>query len=767
VRKRLLLLLHPDAESVFESRVVRRKHKSGKGQKNVRSETEDKALEKAAKKLKIRLPHVMTFHALAYALVHPEESILYDDSESDTQILSSVLQEIIDDHLQVPEFRDKIRELMLAHFREDWESIIKGHYEKSREEFLEYRRSVPRESLNGEYLKSYGEKIIADFLFEHDIKYKYEHNFWWGKRNYRPDFTIFKTAKTGIVIEYFGLHGDPDYDEMAEEKKKFWSKQTKWDLIALSAKDLKNTEGKSFQSFLKTNLKNFGIRCVRLSEHEIWSRVRGRAIDRFTKAIVGFISRCRNQSVTPEDLGRLLDNYTSEARSEKGFLRLAKRFYEVYLERLESTGEEDFNGLVQQAADLVRRGKTVFERRSGTGDLSDLQFLLIDEFQDFSNLFYRLLCEIKKQNNTVSLFCVGDDWQAINGFAGSDLRFFKEFEKYIGEAQRINMLRNYRSMREIVDVSNALMFGYGDRATASKKEQGTVLIADLEKFNPTPLEKQQHQGDILTPAILRISNKALHEDKEVILLSRRNGLPYYINYENNSSSKTGGLEGYLQYIRSFFPDEYKKRIGVSTVHKYKGLESSTVERSYPLIHPDWVFSRVLGDTPQKIIQEERRLFYVALTRAIEELVIITNGKSLSQFLQDILKRKSIVPISWNKYFQLKGRETQIVVKVGNSTPDKRKGTYPIKDLLKASGYRWQTTGWLSWTKIYPSKSFSVDQLKSELWSTEATEVEVRIFNENEELLHRYQVNKGNWKREEKSISPDHMLPNNILRIYHN
>jgi DNA helicase-4 len=257
------------------------------------------------------------------------------------------------------------------------------------------------------------------------------------------------------------------------------------------------------------------------------------------------------------------------------------------------------------------------------------------------------------------------------------------------------------------------------------------------------------------------------------LLSRRNGLPYYINYENNSSSKTGGLEGYLQYIRSFFPDEYKKRIGVSTVHKYKGLESSTVivldavERSYPLIHPDWVFSRVLGDTPQKIIQEERRLFYVALTRAIEELVIITNGKSLSQFLQDILKRKSIVPISWNKYFQLKGRETQIVVKVGNSTPDKRKGTYPIKDLLKASGYRWQTTGWLSWTKIYPSKSFSVDQLKSELWSTEATEVEVRIFNENEELLHRYQVNKGNWKREEKSISPDHMLPNNILRIYHN
>ena len=88
----------------------------------------------------------------------------------------------------------------------------------------------------------------------------------------------------------------------------------------------------------------------------------------------------------------------------------------------------------------------------------------------------------------------------------------------------------------------------------------------------------------------------------------------------------------------------KERISISTAHKYKGLEKpmvivlDAVARSYPLIHPDWAFSRVLGDSPEKITKEERRLFYVALTRAIEKLVIITDGRSKSPFLEELERR---------------------------------------------------------------------------------------------------------------------------------
>jgi len=91
----------------------------------------------------------MTFHALAHAIVHPKESLLYNGTEDESQKLSRAFQQVIDDHLKEPIFRGKIRELMLTHFREDWDRIIEGRYDQSKEEFLRFRRSLPGESLGG------------------------------------------------------------------------------------------------------------------------------------------------------------------------------------------------------------------------------------------------------------------------------------------------------------------------------------------------------------------------------------------------------------------------------------------------------------------------------------------------------------------------------------------------------------------------------------------------------------------------------------------
>ena len=184
-----------------------------------------KAAEEMRERLTLQLqnsvPHVMTFHALAYALVHPE-NILFDEPDGE-QNQSRALQIIIDQYLQHPIFYAKIRDLMTAAFHEDWERIISGGYDKTPEEILRYRRSLPREGIDGNYYKSFGEKLIANFLFEHNIKYKYERNFWWNGINYRPDFTILTGEKQGIVIEYFGLEGDPDYDDMSPEKREYWA----------------------------------------------------------------------------------------------------------------------------------------------------------------------------------------------------------------------------------------------------------------------------------------------------------------------------------------------------------------------------------------------------------------------------------------------------------------------------------------------------------------------------------------------------------------
>ncbi len=315
----------------------------------------------------------MTFHALAYAIVHPDESILYNGAEGESQGLSRAFQSVIDDHLQVPKYRAAIRELMLAHFKEDWDQIVAKGYDQSKADFLRIRRSLPRESLRGEYVKSYGEKLIADFLFEHDITYKYERNHWWNDVNYRPDFTVFKTANSGLIIEYFGLSRDPDYDAMSADKRVYWAGKADWTLIEFSPSDITSRGDEGFKDLLKYNLEDQGVECRRLSEDELWLKIRYRAIDRFTTAAVNFVGRCRKLSLSPEELRDRIDAYSPISQVEAMFLDLLETLYSAYLKRLSATGEEDFDGLMQRAATIVDSGATKFQRKSGSGDLGELR----------------------------------------------------------------------------------------------------------------------------------------------------------------------------------------------------------------------------------------------------------------------------------------------------------------------------------------------------------------------------------------------------------
>ena len=750
IRRRLLGLIEDGAEAAVSAEIDRRVCNPGKHKRLDSDEIEASATDAIAARLNITLPHVMTFHALAYAIVHPEESLLSNGAEGESQGLSRAFQQVIDDHLQETGFRNEIRELMLAHFREDWDRIADGRYDQSKEELLRFRRSLPRESIGGEHVKSYGEKAIADFLFEHDIAYKYERNHWWSGINYRPDFTIFKTPKSGVIIEYFGLEGDIDYDKSSDDKRTYWKEKNDWTLIEFCPADITSDGAGLFLDQLKSRIEDQGIRCVRLSEDEIWHRIRDRAIDRFTAASVGFIGRCRKRSLSPTALQELINSYSPLSPVEAMFLSLAHQLYVSYLERLSATGEEDFDGLMERAAAAINEGKSSFERKSGNGDLALLRYVCIDEFQDFSDLFYRLLGSVRKKNPIMQLFCVGDDWQAINGFAGSDLKFFNHFEEHIGKSRRLYISTNYRSSNSIVAVGNALMKGLGKPAVSHKKTAGTVLVADLSKFEPSLIEKQRNRGDIITPAVSRLANKALAAGIDVVMLSRRNTLPWFVNYQDQTGGNRRGLARYLDLVRSFFPKGLKERISISTAHKYKGLEKpmvivlDAVARSYPLIHPDWAFSRILGDSPEKISEEERRLFYVALTRAVDTLVVVTEERSKSPFLEELECAYPLRSINWADYPSVRGPKTRLFVKIGNQ--DRRGGapTIAIKDFLKASGYQWQSKGCPGWGKSFPAQGFEIETLKAEVWAEPADGIDIRIFDDTETLVARFLINNGNW-----------------------
>ena len=721
----------------------------------------------AAKEMKERIgtvPHVMTFHALAYALVKPDK-MLFDEPEGE-QSQSQVLQSVVNQYLCDSNYADQIRDLMMEHFRDDWERhedwqrIVSEGYGPNAAEILRYRRSLTRETLDGTYVKSFPEKVIANFLFEHNIEYKYERNFWWNGINYRPDFTI--GDRSGVIIEYFGLKGDPKYDAMSEDKRNYWRDRPGWELIEFFPHDLKSNGVEGFYALLKQQLEDCEIPCNRLSEEEIWHRIKDRAIYRFTTVIRGFIQRCRKLSLTPEQLSEKVNNHDCSSDVEQDFLNLAQVFYASYLERLQATGEDDFDGLMQKAAALVAAGETEFRYKSGTGDrervhignLTRIRYVLIDEYQDFSELFHRLMQAVRAQNPHAHFFCVGDDWQAINGFAGSDLRFFQNFEQFFEDSHELPVATNYRSARTIVNVGNALMRGQGIPARAHKTMTGKVAIADLGTFEPTPQEERENLGDNSTLAVLRLVNKAINDDKRVVLLSRTNNSPpWYVNYrDQRNPSIESGLDRFLGLLRARLPDELSEKVTISTAHGYKGLQQDVVivldavPRCYPLIHPDLIFTRVFGDTIERVVAEERRLFYVALTRAVENLFILTETDNLSPFLEDLERNIEISRLEWLDYPPLVGTTQYITIRVGNQEGGLGNGTYAIRDLLGAEGYRWSTR-WRVWYSTEPAEGFSVRQFANQAtWSDLADGIEVGFYDHLDNMVELYHVDGGQWRR---------------------
>ncbi len=468
----------------------------------------------------------------------------------------------------------------------------------------------------------------------------------------------------------------------------------------------------------------------------------------------GFIQRCRKLSLTSEELRKIIYKHECVSKIEKQFLDLAYRFYKSYLRCLEDRGEEDFDGLMQKAVEVLASGQTIFSRRLGTGDLKSLRYIMIDEYQDFSELFYNLIAAIRKQNPQALFFCVGDDWQAINGFAGSDLRFYQNFHQFFQPSQQLNISTNYRSAYSIVGIGNKLMQGLGTPARAHKTMSGIVNIADMSSFEPTPTEQENYPGDNITPAILRLINKTVKEGKKVVLLSRKNSLPWYVNYQNKRSKyKNGTLDSFLELVRSYLPEESRKLVTISTAHKYKGLQKDVViildavPRCYPLIHPDLMFTRVFGDSIESVVNEERRLFYVALTRAVETLFIITESKNPSPFLEELNSKTEMSVLNWSDYQTFIGVGTirYITVKVGNQDGKGSNGTIAIKDLLKPEGYVWKPEVWPAWCRTYPAEGFSVQQyFNNTNWISLAMGIEVQFCDDGENKSEVYRVNQGQY-----------------------
>jgi DNA helicase-4 len=156
-----------------------------------------------------------------------------------------------------------------------------------------------------------------------------------------------------------------------------------------------------------------------------------------------------------------------------------------------------------------------------------------------------------------------------------------------------------------------------------------------------------------------------------------------------------------------------------------------------------VFCRLFGDTIEKLIEEERRLFHVAVTRARETLILVTEADNISPFLETGLVNDGVSELHWKEFPPPPLRPARIVIEVGNQ-PDSR-GTLAIREALQAEGFRWVSAGWECWAKSYPAERFLLRGfIETATWASQATGIEVRLCEDAGAVLRRYAINQGQW-----------------------
>jgi DNA helicase-4 len=631
-----------------------------------------KAAQEISNRIRYKFGHAnfnnaRTFHSLAYQLVQPKSILFDEDTDPNTQYLKQFIKNLMTEKLTETAFQKKLYDS----FRSELIEIERFGDQLSKEDYYIFRRNLSYITLSGKKVRSLAEKYIADFLFEHGIYFDYEKPYYWDKSIYRPDFSLFENSQN-YVLEHWGIYlndsqrrapGDrkKTYEEYYQEilrKRRYWAAQ-EIPLIETSQSDLISGR-ESFESILKQNLEEVGITCNLLPLEERVEKVKNYHINRMTELFTQFIQKAQKKELSPEDIKKRIETETQQNEKVQDFLELANCIYREYLQELQKTEKIDFDQLMSRAIDVIEesQGECSIRIDNRRVKLNSLHWILIDEYQDFSQLFYRLIATLKKYNPQVQLFCVGDDWQAINGFAGSELKYFNDFNTLFEDAGDANLLINTRCKEVILNASNNLMKDLVDPAIPLESNKGgNIQIDFLDDFrveynHEDPASSPDYNFLFLNSITKKLNDfgfikaKCLKKCYEIIshdlskkyaILSRTRE-PYDIKFDEFRN----------RLINCFDPlqkrkiGDFSEKIHIDTAHSYKGREADVVillnvcNGSFPILHPDHILFTIFGQTTLDILEEERRLFYVALTRAKEKLYILTEKENESEFLESLV-----------------------------------------------------------------------------------------------------------------------------------
>ena len=315
------------------------------------------------------------------------------------------------------------------------------------------------------------------------------------------------------------------------------------------------------------------------------------------------------------------------------FAYITLDIYEIYENELRSENKIDFADMINLAVKELKENEGLYK--------NSFDHILIDEYQDISAQRYELISELMRKNEGCKLFCVGDDWQSIMGFSGSDLDFFVNFHEYFDHPARTDLSINYRSCKSIVD-TGAEIISYNK---GSQIEKNTFAKDTDEKpiriyvSNNSRKSLDKYYSQITNHCVISIKRylDVGYEAKDILLLSRIGKNPMMQKWLMEHAKNMG-------VPISFDASKNPKKVSFMTVHKSKGLQAKVVFLlnvvdglyGFPceIENPD-IFEPVILSSKRDRYEEERRLFYVAVTRSMSDLIIYTQKDSVSKFICEI------------------------------------------------------------------------------------------------------------------------------------
>ncbi|MEK6893039.1 MAG: UvrD-helicase domain-containing protein [Nanoarchaeota archaeon] len=549
---------------------------------------------------------IRTFHSLCYNILRKFGSKEFDNR---FRILDNLTYDDIEPKLKAPETQKEIFQKIIKQLSENAEYLLKLKRYILDYYIDEYRRKIqkgkyteyekPYTTLGGEQVRSKSERYIADWLYIHNIKYLYEPQLILQDFPFKPDFYI---PQADAYLEHVSnlSHNMKDKEEQFEVANKLLIKT--YESMTKDISAFYEALARRIIPRINENIK----RDVALNVESEF-RAHFKQLDEFVSMLIVIMNKIKVENISIEEV--YLRASKDPHERVRVFYELAKPILEEYREYCIRRSYLDFNDLIILAIRLL-------ENDSAIGSMFKNKFhhILVDEFQDVNTLQIKLLNHLLREDNR--LFCVGDDWQGIYSWRGSEVDYIVNFKKYFENAQIIKLDTNYRSNETIVRASNEVIknneYKIDKELKALKKEGKKLYLYCAKKEEEDGVEK-------VVSIISELLQKGYRKDNILVLYR-----------------KSKAIEPYR--------DKLKGMATLRTIHSAKGLEAEIVFivgltggiSGFPQV---WESDRIVQTVKQSnfkfLMEEERRLFYVALTRAKDELFIITEMGNESMFIKEI------------------------------------------------------------------------------------------------------------------------------------